>query len=78
LTDGQIHDVGLGSPGDKYDGFNTPSLIGVGRKVLWLHDGRAKSLEQLLADPHDPAKVSGSESLSAEDRHDLIEYLETL
>jgi YVTN family beta-propeller protein len=78
FTDGKIHDVGLGSPKDALDGFNTPSLLGVYRRVRWLHDGRAKSLEQLLTGPHDPAKVTGSGSLTDAERSDLIEYLKSL
>ena len=29
FTDGEIHDVGLGSPRDEYEGYNTPSLVGI-------------------------------------------------
>ena len=56
FTDGQIHDVGLGSPRDRYKGFNTPSLRGVYQKVKLLHDGRAESLEATLRGPHAPGK----------------------
>ena len=48
FTDGQIHDVGTGEEEDAYQGFNTPSLNGVYRKVRFLHDGRAKTLESVL------------------------------
>ncbi|HEV3007262.1 MAG TPA: hypothetical protein VGX78_22520, partial [Pirellulales bacterium] len=37
FTDGQVHDVGLGSPRDEYDGFNTPSLVGLYRRIRLLH-----------------------------------------
>lgn len=77
-TDGEIHDVGLGSMRDAYVGYNTPSLLGVYNRVRLLHDGRAKSLEQLLTGPHDPAKVTGKRGLSESERHDLIEFLKTL
>jgi YVTN family beta-propeller protein len=76
-TDGEIHEVGLGSSGDAYKGFNTPSLVGVFRKVQLLHDGRSASLEELLTGPHAPAKVAGSE-LSADELSDLIAYLKSL
>jgi DNA-binding beta-propeller fold protein YncE/mono/diheme cytochrome c family protein len=78
FTDGQIHEVGLGSEDDHFKGFNTPSLLGVGRKVMWLHDGRAKSLRELLTGPHSPANVSGSDNLTEQEMHDLVAYLESL
>jgi DNA-binding beta-propeller fold protein YncE len=78
FTDGQIHDVGLGSDKDAYQGFNTPSLVGVFRRVRLLHDGRARSLEDVLTGDHDPAKVTQQGELTADERRDLIEYLKTL
>lgn len=78
FTDGQIHDVGLGDPKDVYQGFNTPSLVGVYQRVKLLHDGRAKSLEEVLTGDHDPEKVTGNGALTPEERADLIEYLKTL
>lgn len=78
FTDGKVHDVGLGSPKDRYEGYNTPSLIGVYRKVKLLHHGRAKNLEELLTEYHDPATVTGQGELTEEERADLIEYLKAL
>ena len=78
FTDGQIHDVGLGSPEDKYQGFNTPTLAGVYRKIRLLHDGRARSLEQLLTEHHNPAQIIGQGELTDDERRDLIEYLKSL
>jgi YVTN family beta-propeller protein len=78
LTDGEIHDVGLGSPRDEYEGFNTPSLIDVYARVRLLHNGRGKSLEQVLVEFHNPAKVTGGGELTDTERTDLIEYLKTL
>jgi len=77
-TDGKIHDVGLGSASDRYKGYNTPSLLGVGQKVIYLHDGRGADLRQVLAGPHDPAKVSGTRSLSPEELADLVAFLKSL
>ncbi|MBW3599389.1 MAG: hypothetical protein KY475_19230 [Planctomycetes bacterium] len=57
FTDGQIHDVGLGAPGDRYRGFNTPSLLSVYRKTHILHDGRSETLRQALTGPHNPKRV---------------------
>jgi DNA-binding beta-propeller fold protein YncE len=78
LTDGEIHDVGLGSEHDVYRGFNTPSLLGIGNRVRYLHHGRAESLDDLLTDLHSPAKVSGTRELTSEERADLIAYLRSL
>jgi YVTN family beta-propeller protein len=78
FTDGQIHDIGLGSPRDRYKGFNTPTLRGVYQKVKLLHDGRADSLHDVLTGPHSPEKVSGSSPLSTDELNDLIEYLKSL
>lgn len=76
-TDGLIHDVGLGSEGGPYQGFNTPSLRGLYRKVRFLHDGRAKSLEAVLQGDHAPEKVAG-EALNEQELADLIAFLKSL
>ena len=78
LTDGEIHDVGLGSPRDEFEGYNTPSLVDVYGRIRLLHNGRGKSLEQVLLQYHNPAKVTGAGELSEAERADLIEYLKTL
>lgn len=78
FSDGKVHDVGLGSENDKYKGYNTPSLIGAYRKVRFLHDGRAKTLESVLTKYHSPSKVSGTTDLSESEVADLVEYLKSL
>ena len=78
FTDGQTHDVGLGAVTDAYDGFNSPSLRGVYDRVLLLHDGRSRSLEDLLSGPHNPARVTGQGELTDEERGDLLAYLRSL
>ncbi len=60
FSDGLNHDVGLGGDSDSIRRTNTPSLVGTYRKVRWLHDGRSKTLESLLADHHSPEKVRAS------------------
>ncbi|MEZ6153500.1 MAG: c-type cytochrome [Pirellulaceae bacterium] len=77
-TDGQIHDVGLGSESDKYEGYNTPSLVGVYQKARLLHDGRAKSLRDVLTKWHTPSEVGGGAELSDSQLDQLIAYLKTL
>ena len=78
FTDGEIHDVGLGSQYDVYEGFNTPSLVGIANRTGYLHHGRAETLDELLTDLHSPAKVSGTRELTPQERSDLVAYLRSL
>lgn len=78
LTDSEIHDVGTGERRDRYQGYNPPALVGVYGKVGFLHDGRAKSLQDLLQGPHCPEQVSGTAKLSDQQLRDLIAYLQSL
>ncbi|WP_186776411.1 beta-propeller fold lactonase family protein [Rubripirellula reticaptiva] len=78
FTDGEIHDVDTGSQTDHYQGYNTPSLLGTYAKVRWLHNGRAKSLMEVVTDRHSPDKVSGNDPLSESEAADLVEYLKSL
>lgn len=78
LTDGKIHTAGLEEPDDAYRGYNPPSLKGVYDKDPYLHDGRAKTLQEALSGPHSPEVASGGEPLSKGDLDDLVEYLKTL
>ena len=73
-----IHEVGLGSDGDAYTGFNPPALVGVSRKTRWLHHGRARSLEKLLTRYHGPDRVSGGEPLTDPEVQDLVAFLKSL
>lgn len=77
LTDGKIHQLGHEEPGDPDKGFNTPSLIGAYRKVVYFHDGRAASIEELLKGDHNPAKVQGARALTEEEMKDLVEFVKS-
>ncbi len=77
-SDGRIHDVGLGSDNDVYDGYNTPSLIATYRKVRWLHSGRARDLDRVVTDLHRPERVNGEGELTDQEAADLIEFLKSL
>jgi mono/diheme cytochrome c family protein len=72
LTDNDNHFVGMPFP------LQTPSLVGIGWRAPYLHDGCAKT----LADRFDPAcRAEGhgnSSALSQEDISDLVTYLESL
>jgi YVTN family beta-propeller protein len=78
LTDGKIHIVGLEERDDAYKGYNPPSLRGVYDKDPYLHDGRAKSLREVLTGPHEPDAVAHRGELSERELEDLIAYLKTL
>lgn len=68
-SDRNVHDVGTGG------GFMTPTLAGIGGRRQLMHDGRYADLDALLVG----AKAMGAgSSLSADDRHALVSYLETL
>jgi YVTN family beta-propeller protein len=78
-TDKEVHLVGLESPDDVYRGFNPPSLRGVGRRMPYLHDGRAKTLEEVIRDHHRPSGLGGGESdPTPEELSDLVAFLKTL
>jgi len=48
-TSSEIVDVGLTDESGR-SAFNPPSLVGVGQRRTFLHDGRAKSLEEVIRD----------------------------
>ena len=77
LTDGKIHIVGLEEPRDVYEGYNPPSLRGTYDKDPYLHDGRARTLRDVLTGPHNPEDLGG-EALGAAEVDDLIAYLKSL
>jgi cytochrome c peroxidase len=78
FTDGKVHEVGLSKVGDPYRGFKTPSLLGLHDHILYLHDGRARSLEELLQGPHSSMKVTRRGELTEAEVRDLILYLRSL
>jgi len=76
----KLHDVGTGDAmtekiGPKYD---TPTLLGVYRQRDYLHDGRAKTLDEVFT-LHNPADKHGKTShLKPEDIADLSMFLKSL
>jgi hypothetical protein len=71
LTDNKAYDVGTGGE------FQVPSLIGVGARAPFLHDGCAKTLEdrfgKCASDQH-----GVTAELAPEQIGDVISYLQTL
>jgi mono/diheme cytochrome c family protein len=78
FTSPENHDVGLGKRGDRYEGFSPPTLRGLFRKTMYLHNGRGRSLTDLLTGVHGPDRVSGQAPLSREEAEDLAAYLRSL
>ncbi len=76
-TSPNTYDVKLEDDGSPYRRWNPPSLRGLWQRGPYLHDGRAATLEELLQGPHAPEKLGGH-ALFAEQRHDLIAFLESL
>jgi cytochrome c peroxidase len=76
LPDGERHNVRSWAKGDVIGLFDTPSLRGVGGTAPYFHDGRYRTLHQLLS------RVDGTmghtKQLSPDDMNDLETYLRTL
>ncbi len=70
--------VGTRGVQDPTDEFDTPHLLGIGASAPYLHDGRAKSLEELwtLYQTNDLHGVSSY--MSKQQLNDLVEFLKTL
>lgn len=73
-----VYTTGLESPDDAYKGFNPPSLRGVGTRSPFLHDGRAKTLEEVLTKYHRPSRLTGKTDLTEKETADLVAYLKSL
>jgi DNA-binding beta-propeller fold protein YncE len=76
-TSERNYDVGLEADGSPYRLWNPPSLLGLYDRGPFLHDGRAKGLDDLLRNHHVPEKLGGKELTDGE-RKDLIEFLNSL
>jgi len=77
-TNRLIASVGTQGPRDPKQGFDTPHLIGVGASAPYLHDGRARTLEEIwtvyqVNDLHGVSSYWTKLQLN-----DMVEYLKTL
>jgi hypothetical protein len=75
-TDNERHDVQSKTNSDKNGSFNTPSLRFVGGGGPYFHDGRYKTLHQLLTDAD--RKMGHTAQLTPEDLEALEAYLRSL
>ncbi|MBZ5596188.1 MAG: beta-propeller fold lactonase family protein [Acidobacteriia bacterium] len=77
-TNQQLADVGTGKPTDRSPLIDTPQLTNVVLTGPYLHDGSARSLEEIwtVFNPQDTHGVTND--LQKDELNDLIEYLKTL
>jgi cytochrome c peroxidase len=70
--------VGTRGPRDASDYFDTPHLLGIGATAPYLHDGRAKALEELWTTYQTNDLHGVSSYMTKRDLNDLVEYLKRL
>ncbi|HVS34147.1 MAG TPA: hypothetical protein VMS17_01115 [Gemmataceae bacterium] len=76
-TSPRNYELKLEPDGSPYKEWNPPTLRGVVDRGPYLHDGRARTLDDVLTGPHAPEKL-GAPALTPEERRDLIEFLNSL
>ncbi len=77
-TNQQLADVGTGKPTDVPGLFDMPQLTNIAYSAPYLHDGSARTLEEIwtVFNPKDTHGVTND--LTKDELNDLIEYLKTL
>jgi YVTN family beta-propeller protein len=78
FQDGKSHDVGTRGDTDTTNRFDTPSLRGVARENVFLHDGRARTLEEVFTKHNESKKHGAGHELSKDELADLLKYLSSL
>jgi YVTN family beta-propeller protein len=78
FTNLQMEDVGTGKPTDRSPKVDTPQLTNVVNSAPYLHDGSARTLEEIwtVFNPNDKHGVTND--LTKDELNDLIEFLKTL
>lgn len=71
-------DVGTRTAADRGAIFDVPHLTGVGRKAPYLHDGRARSLEEIWTLPGVEDRHGQVTDMNKSDLNDLVEFLRSL
>lgn len=71
------YDVKLEPDGSPHTKWNPPTLRGLSDRGPFMHDGRAKTLDDLLEKHHIPEKLGG-DKLTPDERRELIQFLRTL
>jgi YVTN family beta-propeller protein len=77
-TNQELADVGSGKTTDRSPRFDTPQLNNIALTAPYLHDGSARTLEEIwtVFNPNDTHGVTND--LAKDELNDLIEYLRTL
>lgn len=70
--------IGTKGPRDSTDMFDTPHLLGVAASAPYLHDGRAKTLEELWTTYQTNDLHGVSSYMDKHQLNDLVEFLKTL
>ena len=71
-------DVGTGKPTDRSTEIDIPELTNVVNSAPYLHDGSARSLEEIWTVYNPQDKHGVTSDLTKDELNDLIEYLKTL
>ena len=75
-SDHDVHDVQSKIPVEQSPSFLAPSLVGIAGSAPYFHDGRYRSLEQLIDGSE--GKMGNTAFLSTGERDALLAYLRTL
>jgi YVTN family beta-propeller protein len=78
FQDGKAHDIGTRGETDTTNRFDTPSLRGVAHENVFLHDGRARTLEEVFTRHNEQKKHGAAHQLSKDELADLLKYLSSL
>jgi cytochrome c peroxidase len=78
FTNRLLSEIGTKAPTDSTALFDTPHLLGISATAPYLHDGRAKTLEELWTIYQTNDLHGVSSYMNKHQLNDLIEYLKTL
>ncbi len=76
-TDRKLFDVGTRKPSDNGGIFKTPQLTNIALTAPYLHDGSARTLEEIWTIYNPDDKHGRTNDLTKDELNDLIEYLRT-
>lgn len=77
-TNRLLSNIGTRGPHDTTDMFDTPHLLGIAQTAPYLHDGRAKSLEELWTTYQTNDLHGVSSYMNKHQLNELVEFLKTL
>jgi DNA-binding beta-propeller fold protein YncE len=77
-TDRLMSSVGTQSPDNPHEMFDTPHLLGIAQTAPYLHDGRARTLEEIWTTYQTNDLHGVSSYWNKHQLNDLVEFLKTL